>query len=110
MKDGAEADWKTLRALSQIALDRYCARVLDECAAVIRDEGKSSHERYLELFKLIHERDDRIAAAFNDMRRSRAVDRLAHTLALGVLTDEELARFSPGFLDTAQFLSGIRRR
>ena len=110
MKDGAEADWKTLRALSKVALDRYCAKVLDDCAAVIRDESKSSHERYLELFKLIQERDDDIAAAFNDMRRSQAAFRLAHTLALGVLTDDELARFSPGFLDTARFLASIRRR
>lgn len=110
MKDIAEADWKTLRALKEIALDRYCARVLDECAAVIRDEGKPNHERYLQLFKLIRDRDDDIADAFNDMRRSRAALRLANILLLKVLTEDELARFSPGFLETARLLADINRR
>lgn len=110
MRDVDEADWKTLRALGQIALDRYCARVLDECAAVIGNETKSHHDRYLQLYELIGERDENIAAAFNDMRRSRATIRLAHILALGVLTEDELARFSPNFLESAQFLAGIDRR
>lgn len=110
MKDVAEADWKTLRALHPIALDRYCARVLDECAALIRDESGSHHERYLQLYKLIEKRDRTIDDAFSDMRRSQAIDRLVHIMALGVLTDEELGRFSSEFREAAEFLaSGWRR-
>jgi hypothetical protein len=36
-----------------------------------------------------------MTAAFDDMRRSRAVERLASLIGLQLLTDVELAQFSP---------------
>jgi hypothetical protein len=44
---------------------------------------------------LIHDRNDRIAAAFNDLRRSAAIERLAAMIDLGAATDADLAQFSP---------------
>ena len=35
----AEMYWKTLRDLHPIALDRYCAGVLDEVQGIIADRG-----------------------------------------------------------------------
>lgn len=75
----------------------------------MRDEGKSHHERYLALFKLLQERDETVAWAFNDMRRSRAVERLARIHSLGLLTQEEFGRFRPEIRDTAQFLAEMFR-
>ncbi|HVG44749.1 MAG TPA: hypothetical protein VM890_08460 [Longimicrobium sp.] len=80
--------------MRQAALDRYCARVLDECAAVIQDTSKTHHERYLRLFRTLDKRDDDLASAFNDFRRSTAIIQLAQIHRLGVVTDEELRRFS----------------
>lgn len=100
-----EHDWRVLRSLHLIALDRYCARVLDECAAVLRDDQTSNHERYLRTFRLLKDRDERIAAAFDDLRRSNAVNRLAAMSNLGVVTDEELARFSPATRYAAKMLA-----
>ncbi len=105
MTDFPERDWRHLRALHRLALDRYCARILEESAAIIADSGVSAHERYLRLYRLIQERDRTIANAFNDMRRSTATQRLASIIALQVLTSQELNKFTPQIRDTATVLS-----
>src|SRR4030095_9238997 len=88
---------------------RYCARVLEECAAVMQDADSSAHDRYLRLFRLIKERDGRIAAAFDDLRRSTAIQRLAAMILLGVTTDEGLAPLSRGTRESATALAEILR-
>ena len=94
-RDIPESDWKIFRTVRAAALDRFCARVLEECAAVLRDAKMTNHERYLRLYRLTRERDKDIAFAFNDFRRSTAILQLARIHGLGAVTDEELARFSP---------------
>ena len=94
MRDIPESDWKVFRTVRAAALDRYCARVLDECRAVIKDRSISNHERYLKLFRLLQERDDDLADAFNNPRRSIAFIQLARIRGLDLVTDEELGRFS----------------
>ena len=71
-RDFPERDWKVLRELKPVALDRFCQRTLMEVAALCSDVGRTNHERYLALWKLIRERDDRLSAAFDDLRRSTA--------------------------------------
>ena len=102
-----ESDWRTLRSLHRTALDRYCTRVLDDCRAVIEDTGTPLHDRYLRLFRLIKNRDQSMAAAFDDLRRSTAIERLAAMILLGVVTDEDLGQFSPATRDSAMFLADL---
>lgn len=93
--DFPESDWKVLRRLRELALERFCARVLEEIRDIAsRGEG-SSHRRYLEIFRLIDRRDDELARAFNDPRRSRAALQLGLIYAYGLLTPQEMAGFSP---------------
>jgi hypothetical protein len=108
MGDFHEPDWKTLRALQPVLLDRLCTRIMDELRGVMDDAGMTAHQRYLKLFKLLDERNDEVAAGFDDMRRSQALLRLANIYALGLFTDEELARFSPGTREAMQFLATPR--
>jgi hypothetical protein len=103
-----ERDWRRLRSVHRAALDRYSARVLDECAAVMRSDG-SPHDRYLRLFRLLEERDERMAAAFNDLRRSTAIQRLAAMISLGVVTDAELSEFSASTRESAMALVDLWR-
>ena len=70
-----ESDWRVLRTVKEAALDRYCARVLADCIAVMRGEG-TAHERYLRLSALLRSRDDDLSRAFDDVRRSTAMMRL----------------------------------
>jgi hypothetical protein len=104
--DFPEADWNVLRSLKQTALDRYCERVMDECRQVMENRNGSPHERYLRMFKLLRKRDGDLANAFDDMRRSRAVERISWMRYLKLFTDEEWERFSPRTRELAQFLAG----
>ena len=102
-----ERDWKHLRSVHGIALERFCTQVLDEAAAIARDDGRSAHERYLQLFQLLHERNAEMAAAFDDMRRSTGLQRLSAMVGLEVLTREELAGFDPDVQETARDLGRV---
>jgi hypothetical protein len=89
-----EADWRAFRSLHPIWIDRFCKRVNDELLQVLSDDSRDAHERYLAAYKLMHKRDKEIASAFNDFRRSTAIFQIAIIRKLGVITDEELRRFS----------------
>lgn len=78
----SELDWKLLREFKPVAL---------QCAS----NGETSHQRFLKAFSLIESGNDDIARAFDDMRRSNALERLRAMIAQGLITDEELLRFSP---------------
>ena len=90
-----ESDWKLFRQLRLLALDRFCQRVLAEVSRLAADAGKSSHERYLAVFKLLQRRDEELADAFNDPRRSTMLVPLARIRFRELLTDDEFAGFSP---------------
>ena len=104
-----EHDWRLLRALHRTALDRYCTRVLEECAATIRKADSTPHDRYLHLFRLLKERDQRLASTFDDLRRSTAIQRLAAMVAIGVVTDDEIGGFSVATRESAVALAEIQR-
>ncbi len=103
-----EADWKRFRQLHAVALDRYCERLLSELQSVAADTGKTPHERYLTIFKLIHRRDKELARAFDDLRRSTALTQLAIIVSFGVVTQEELELFTPETREILAFLSNDR--
>jgi hypothetical protein len=42
----AEADWKVLRRIHPLALERYCERTLAEIERVTHNSSKSTHQRY----------------------------------------------------------------
>jgi hypothetical protein len=90
----SESDWKLLRKLHETALQRFCARVLDEYRVVLDRESDSPHARFLELVELTLTRNRELAGAFDDLRRSRALHRLIAMRDLGVITDQDLGPFS----------------
>jgi hypothetical protein len=102
-----ERDWKIFRELHKIALARLCDKILAEARAEIEHPTKSSHEKYLSLFKLIRDRDHDIARAFNDFRRSTALTQIGIIHSLGLLTGEELRRFSPETLKIIEMYGPI---
>jgi hypothetical protein len=97
-----ESDWKLLRDLKPTLLDRYCARVLDEAARVARGRQGSAHERYLELFEHVRRSDKKLARAFDDLRRSNALLKLAIMHAYGLLTPDEFRQFSDETRETIE--------
>jgi hypothetical protein len=88
-----ESDWKVFRRLHGIALDRYCQRVLEE-VRVAANCTDDYHDCYRKVYRLIRDRDKRMAAAFDDPRRSTVFILLANMIAEELLTEEELKQFS----------------
>ena len=89
-----EADWRVFRSLHPIWIERFCQRVNGELLRLLLDDSRDAHEQYLAAYQLMHKRDKEIGNAFNDFRRSTAVIQIAIIRKLGVITDEELGRFS----------------
>ena len=101
-RDIPERDWKTFRELHKVALERLCEKILTEAKAQIDRPAKSSHEKYLALFELVQARDRDVARAFNDFRRSTALMQIGIIHSMGLLTSEELSRFSAETLQIIQ--------
>jgi hypothetical protein len=104
----SEADWKLLRQLGPVALERFCGRVLSE---VVRLAGgtNSNHDRYLAVFDLIREQNEELSTAFDNMRRSTALMQIARIRSLGLVTDDEFARFSEETRTTVARFLGVSR-
>lgn len=107
MKDIRESDWKLLRRLKPVALDRFCQRVLSDIQSTGSDATATAHERYLRVYKLIQEEDNELGRIFNDLRRSTAVFQATSMRSADLITDEEFAEFSEELRETIQKLQGI---
>ncbi len=100
-----ESDWKTFSELREVALERFCKRVLDEAQRFPLDMKRSYHQRYIELFRWLGERNDELAKAFDDPRRSQMFRQLAAIYAYGLLEQDEFARFTPQTRERIQLLA-----
>ena len=104
-EDFPESDWKIFRELRELALERFCNRVLEELEPLRLDTSRSHHERYLDVFRLLQSRDEELAHAFNDPRRSKMIVQLAAIHAYSLLEADELARFTPDTRDTIELVA-----
>jgi hypothetical protein len=106
--DIQESDWKVFRRLREPALERYCERVLKDVDRLVHKSGSTYHERYLELWKLLRDRDKTLAVAFDDPKRSQAVIQLANIDAEELLTKDELKQFSDDLRDRLEAFRSLR--
>lgn len=90
-----ESDWKVFRELREVALERFCKRVLERAAAFRENRRLSHHERYLALFRWLGERNEEMALAFDDPTRSRMLGQLMAIRELDLLEAAEFERFTP---------------
>ena len=102
-----ERDWRVFRELQTVALDRFCKRTLDEAEAVMLDRSGSNHERYLAVYSLLQDRNEELARAFDDPRRSRMIQQLMVMHSLHVLKPDDLARFTPQTPATVEGLAEV---
>jgi hypothetical protein len=73
MRDIKESDWKIFKRVREVALERFCERVLDEIGRIGSDTTKSKHQRYGAIYRLVRNRDKEINPIFDHLRRSTAV-------------------------------------
>lgn len=87
-----ESDWKRFKPLRQLALERYCEKVLLNIGRIATDAGKSHHERYLDIYRLIHKKE--LIRTFDSLRRSTALVQIGLFRSHGLITEEEFSGFS----------------
>lgn len=93
-RDIRESDWKVLRQLHQVALDRFCSRILAEIEGITADTSEAPYQRYLALYDTVKRKDSEIANMFDNPKRSTALHQIASFRSCGLLLDEEFMRFS----------------
>jgi hypothetical protein len=93
--DIRESDWRIFKELHPIAVQRCCERFLEDVERVVADASKTPHDRYGAIYSLTKHATKELARAFDDKRRSTALVQLHIIHSLGLLTEEELSRFSP---------------
>ncbi len=101
-----ERDWKVFRELREVALERFCERVLAGVEAFRLDRQQSHHERYLALCRWLGERNREMSLAFDDPKRSQMLSQLIAIRELDLLEGEELQRFT---LETRERVEKIAR-
>jgi len=104
----SESDWKLFREVRELALQRFCERVLGDVVRIAHDSSRTDHERYLEIFSLMKDRDEQLAHAFDRPARSRMLDQLAPVKVLDLLVPSELGRFSDETRNRIELMIGAR--
>ena len=89
-----ESDWKVLRRLHPLALERFCERVLAEIEHVNNDNTLSFHRRYLDIYAIVERRDREMGRIFDDLKRSNALTMLTRMRANRLLMEEECSSLS----------------
>jgi hypothetical protein len=89
-----ESDWRVFRELRPVWLERYCAKLNQQVIKKLSDSRRSEHERYIDAYRFIQKKDRDLGDAFNDFRRSTATRQISIIRTLGVVTEQEVARFS----------------
>ncbi len=91
---GRESDGKKFTKLKKIALERFCESVLDESRMLCDRENLTAHEKYLDMYKIIEKRDKELVRVFDGHSRSRADQQLRDMYNKGLVTEDELSKFS----------------
>ena len=95
MREFTEPDWKVLRRVHPLALERFCERVLGEMDRVLRDGATSYHARYLQIFRILQQRDREMARLFDNPRRSHGLTMLAQIRSQGLLREARIFQPEP---------------
>ncbi len=89
-----ESDWKIFKELQPLALQRYCEGIMEEVDQIISVTKRDPHERYIEMYKIVRDRDKKLAHIFDGFSRSRALDQLVMYYGNDLLSEEEVAQLS----------------
>jgi hypothetical protein len=110
MRDIKESDWKIFKGLRELALERFCERILGDIARISSDTTKTKHERYVAIYRLVRERDKEIVPIFDYLRRSTAVRQIRVFRSHDLLTAQELRQLSPELVKSVEDILEMNNR
>ncbi|MFK0574134.1 hypothetical protein [Endozoicomonas sp.] len=89
-----ERDWKVVKKLHPILLQRYCQQVFQDVHALTEDDECDYHEAYQELYDLVHDRNKAMRELFDGLTRSKATLMVLAWKNYGLITDDEFEMFN----------------
>jgi hypothetical protein len=104
-----EADWKTLRGMSNVLLKRASSRALDRVEKIIEQQEEDPHKTYIKLWRVLEDEDRKIARVFNDMKRSNALMKLLDMVSYGLLTTDELDKYTKETKERLETITGANK-
>lgn len=110
MGDIPERDWKTFSPMAYGLYDRLYERLCGEMAAVLSDESKNARAKFYEIHEFVRAEEKRIDRLFGRHARSQALNQISLLRGLGLITDEEFARFSEPTREWVEKINELRRR
>ena len=94
MNSIVEKDWKLLRSMKEEKLNRACEGILQKVSKEIEFEKNEGHKSYLKVWKILNSEDRKICEMFDDLKRSNAILKLVSWKQNGLLTEQEISKFS----------------
>ena len=107
MNNIIEKDWKQLRKLKDEKLQIACEEIFSKINSIIEKNSQDSHKAYLKLWKVMKEEDRKISDMFDDLKRSNAVLKLAYWRRHGLLTENDLKKFTDETQNRIDVLNNI---
>ncbi len=94
MRQIKESDWKYLRSIQDKILNRHCDAILEVIELIIQNRKGAEHTSYIQIYRLLKDKDKEIAVTYNDLRRSNALEKICHMRKHLAMTDSEFSKFS----------------
>ena len=88
----SESGWRDFRKLREEALRLLCERALVEVRAAADAPERSEHQRFLDVLETVVERNEDIARAFDNPRRSAVIPHLVAMWDLELLSPDLVSK------------------
>jgi hypothetical protein len=104
-----ESDWKYLKKLKPMLLERACTQINKEAVLILKnEENHEQYQVYMDMFRHYEQKDDILAECFDDYRRSKAKQRIFSLIYHGIMSDNELQGFSDDTKEFVKFMMEMR--
>jgi hypothetical protein len=104
-----EADWKTLRGMSDVLLERASSRALKRVEKTIAKQEEDPHKKYIKLWRVMEDEDRKIARVFNDMKRSNALTKILDMVRYNLLTTDDLDEYTRETKERLKAITGANK-
>ena len=88
-----ESEWKKFKKLKEKCLERFCGEVLSEAQGICDHVGKTNHEKYIDLYQLMRNKDKKLGKAFDGLSRNLAHSQLLLMYQMRLVEEAELNEF-----------------
>ena len=109
MKHIKESDWKYLRKIKDAILNRHCNAILEVIGLINENRKGEEHKSYIQIYRLLEDKDKEIATTYNDIKRSNAIEKIYLMRRHLAMTDTEFSKFSEETQDRVNHILSLEK-